>query len=117
MSKQPKFVNGAVTVNTTLSPENLLSRLHTIENSFGRVRQVQNEARKLDLDLIDFNGKVKVSSVPPMLPHPRTAERAFVLLPVRDLSPNWQHPITGKTVSAMISALSSDIRDIYPLTE
>ncbi|AHC73962.1 2-amino-4-hydroxy-6- hydroxymethyldihydropteridine pyrophosphokinase [Candidatus Endolissoclinum faulkneri L5] len=116
MSKQPKFINGVVAINTTLSPESLLSRLHTIENAFGRVRQVRNEARQMDLDIIDFNGKIRVSSTPPILPHPRAAERAFVLLPIRDLFPNWQDPITGETVSDRIKALSSDILDICPLT-
>lgn len=105
VSDQPWYVNGAIAVATDLGPERLLARLHAVEASFGRVRRVRNEARPLDLDLIDYEGQVRDGPVPPILPHPRAHERAFVLLPVRDLAANWRHPATGKGIEALIGDL------------
>lgn len=105
-SDQPWYVNGAVAVKTDLIPEVLLARMHEIEDSFGRVRRVRNEARPIDLDLIDYEGRVRIGAMAPTLPHPRAAERAFVLLPIRDLDPQWRHPVTGETVETLIGALS-----------
>ncbi|MDF1791548.1 MAG: 2-amino-4-hydroxy-6-hydroxymethyldihydropteridine diphosphokinase [Thalassobaculaceae bacterium] len=107
-SNQPWYVNGAVAVETDLIPEVLLARLHVIEESFGRVRRIRNEARPLDLDLIDYDGQVRIGAVAPTLPHPRAAERAFVLLPIRDLDPAWNHPVSGRDVASLIAALPED---------
>ena len=107
-SDQPWYVNGAVAVETDLIPEVLLARLHVIEDSFGRVRRVRNEARPLDLDLIDYMGQVRIGAVAPTLPHPRAAERSFVLLPIRDLAPDWRHPVTGERLAEMIAALPDE---------
>lgn len=114
-SDQPWFVNGAVAVETDLIAEVLLARLHEIEDSFGRVRRVRNEARPLDLDLIDYRGQIRVGAMAPTLPHPRAAERAFVLLPLRDLNPDWRHPVTGEGIVDLIAALPRDGGEIRPL--
>lgn len=111
-SNQPWYVNGAVALETDLIPEVLLARLHEVEESFGRVRRVRNEARPLDLDLIDYNGLVRVGAIAPTLPHPRAEERAFVLLPLRDLDGDWRHPITGRDVGSLIAALPEDSGEI-----
>ena len=104
-SDQPWYVNGVMLVATDLTPEELLARLHAIEASFGRVRRVRNEARPLDLDLIDYAGQVRDGTAPPALPHPRAERRAFVLLPLRDVAPAWRHPVSGRSVSDLIAAL------------
>lgn len=114
-SDQPWFVNGAIAVTTDLIPEVLLARLHVIEDSFGRVRRVRNEARPLDLDLIDYNGLVRIGAIDPTLPHPRAHERAFVLLPVRDLDPTWRHPVSGEDVESLVAGLAPDPGAIRPL--
>ncbi|WP_420565443.1 2-amino-4-hydroxy-6-hydroxymethyldihydropteridine diphosphokinase [Thalassobaculum sp.] len=116
-SDQPWFVNGAVSVETDLLPEVLLARLHVIEESFGRVRRVRNEARPLDLDLIDYDGQVRIGAVDPTLPHPRAGERAFVLLPIRDLDPDWRHPVTGEAVSTLIAGLPDGGGEIRALED
>jgi 2-amino-4-hydroxy-6-hydroxymethyldihydropteridine diphosphokinase len=113
ISDQPWFVNGVVRARSGLDPTALLALLHDIEAAFGRIRRVRWEARVLDLDLIDALGGVP--SAPgqgvepragaPLLPHPRAAERAFVLLPLRDVAPNWVHPVTGRTLADLIAAL------------
>lgn len=105
-SGQPDYINGVVGVSTTLAPAALLALLHEIEREFGRVRRKVNEARVLDLDIIDFHGLIAGSAdKPPILPHPRMHDRAFVLLPLRDASPQWCHPIFRKSVGTLISEM------------
>lgn len=103
-SDQPWFVNVVATIRTDLDPQELLACLHDVELAFGRVRRQRWEARVLDIDLLDYCGQVRHDR-PPILPHPAMAERAFVLLPLRDLAPHWRHPQTGETVGSLIDAL------------
>lgn len=115
-SGQPWYVNGMVQVATGLGPCDLLARLHAIEASFGRVRRVRNEARPLDLDLIDHDGTVRDGTAGgPVLPHPRAHERAFVLLPLAELAPGWRHPVSGAGVAALLPALLTDGPRIRPI--
>jgi 2-amino-4-hydroxy-6-hydroxymethyldihydropteridine diphosphokinase len=100
VSDQPWYVNGVARVETDLAPAALLAVLHEIERQFGRVRRTVNEARILDLDLLAYDGLVEAG--PPVLPHPRLHERAFVLLPLRDVAPDWRHPVTGATVEDLL---------------
>ncbi len=94
-SDQPWFINGVAEVRTTLEPGELLERLHGIEAAFGRVRRQSNEARLLDLDLLAYGRQVSAPGENPVLPHPRLAERAFVVLPLAEIAPDWQHPVSG----------------------
>jgi 2-amino-4-hydroxy-6-hydroxymethyldihydropteridine diphosphokinase len=103
-SDQPCFVNAVVRIETRLDPSELLGLLKRIELDFGRRRGVANEARTLDLDILDYEGRVQ-EEAGLVLPHPRLHERAFVLLPLRDVAPHWRHPKLGKTISALIVAL------------
>ncbi|MEQ9333528.1 2-amino-4-hydroxy-6-hydroxymethyldihydropteridine diphosphokinase [Thalassobaculum sp.] len=117
-SGQPWYVNGAVTVETALGPAELLARLHAVEASFGRVRRIRNEARPLDLDLIDHDGVLcDGRDGGPALPHPRARERAFVLLPLADVAPAWRHPGTGEAIRELISALPADGPAIRPIDD
>ncbi len=104
-SPQPDFVNGVAAVGTTRSPEDLLALLHDIEAAFGRVRSVPGAARTLDLDLLAYRGLVRAAGKPPLLPHPRMTERAFVLLPLREIAPEWRHPASGRGLSDLIGGL------------
>lgn len=108
-SAQPRFVNAVLRAEGTPEPEALLAALHALEARFGRVRAEVNAARTLDLDLLDLNGLVRAAP-PPVLPHPRLGERAFVLAPLADVAPLWRHPVSGATVEALLAALPADVR-------
>lgn len=104
-SDQPDFINGIVSLETSMSPTELLIFLHRIEDRFDRERSVPNAARTLDLDLLAYHEIINEGPVSPILPHPRMADRAFVLLPLRDIAENWRHPVSGIALSALIEAL------------
>jgi len=91
---QPDFVNAAVRIATTLSPRALLTALQAIEQAQGRERSFRNAPRTLDLDIVLFGDRVQ-GDPELTLPHPRAHERAFVLLPLQELSPDLQIPGHG----------------------
>ncbi len=114
-SDQPDYVNGVARVGTQLGPADLLALLHRIENGLGRVRLKRNESRVVDLDLIDYRGVVTGPGGDGLvLPHPRAHLRGFVLLPLKDVAPDWRHPDTGRTIDALIAELS-DLNDVRRL--
>jgi 2-amino-4-hydroxy-6-hydroxymethyldihydropteridine diphosphokinase len=107
-SGQPNYVNGVARLRrvpgAAISPEELLSALQSIETRYGRRRAEANAARTLDLDLIDMDGIVR-DSPDPILPHPRAHLRAFVLLPLLDVAPEWVHPRSGRTARDLLEAV------------
>ena len=112
---QPRYWNAVVAVETALDPVALLALLHRVESGLGRARGARNAPRTVDLDLLDYEGMVRAGPDAPILPHPRMAERGFVLLPLRDIAPDWRHPVTGASVDALISALPPQ-GDVRPRT-
>ena len=104
VSNQPWYLNAVALATTSVDPSMALAALHRIESCFGRVRKEQNEARVLDMDLLDFDGECKQNSSL-TLPHPRMHERAFVLLPLRELCPEWTHPISGISIDNLVERL------------
>ncbi len=112
VSDQPWFINGVIHVKTALDPAALMALLVETEEAFGRKRAERNEARVLDLDLLAFGDRVckpdqgeSGGAGTLHLPHPRLHERAFVLLPLLDIAPDWRHPISDQSVRDMIEAL------------
>lgn len=107
-SEQPDYLNAVWQVETDASPDELLTLLHETEHRFERMRDgaVANAARTLDLDLIDYDGNVRGAA--PVLPHPRMHRRAFVLLPLAEIAPNWRHPVSRRFVAALIERLPAD---------
>ncbi|HEY9163565.1 MAG TPA: 2-amino-4-hydroxy-6-hydroxymethyldihydropteridine diphosphokinase [Magnetovibrio sp.] len=110
VSDQPWFINGVVRVETDLSPQALLDLLHAVEARFGRVRTVPNAPRVLDLDLLAYGDAVLGESGEGgmQVPHPRLENRAFVLLPLGDVAPDWVHPQSGRTLADMVAKLPKD---------
>ncbi len=99
----PLFTNAVARIETKLQPLALLTLLHQVETAFGRKRSMPNAPRSLDLDLIDYAGRVEQGAVE--LPHPRLAERRFVLEPLAEIAPGWRHPVSRLTVDALLAAL------------
>jgi 2-amino-4-hydroxy-6-hydroxymethyldihydropteridine diphosphokinase len=104
---QPTFLNAAVVLQTALDPHALLDRLLELERSFGRDRShgIANGPRTLDLDLILY-GDVVLSTQNLQLPHPRMAQRAFVLTPLAEIAPDRIHPQLHKSMSQLLQDLS-----------
>lgn len=107
--RDPAFVNAVAQVMTELSPAELIAALHDTETAFGRVRSARNAPRALDLDILDYDGRIKDG--PPVLPHPRMDRRGFVLVPLRDVAPDWRHPVTGATLTELLDRLPQADRD------
>jgi 2-amino-4-hydroxy-6-hydroxymethyldihydropteridine diphosphokinase len=106
---QGKFLNGAVKINTDLMPNDLLAALKSIERRCGRlpVRQAgtktePNGPRSLDLDILLYDDVVIVEGKTLSIPHPRMAERSFVLRPLAEIAPEAVHPRLQKTVRELL---------------
>ena len=109
---QPRYLNAILRLRGHITPEALLTDLQRLEAKAGRLRGDANAARPLDLDIIDMAGLVRTAP-DPILPHPRAHLRAFVLLPLRDVAPNWVHPSLGMPIDALLQGLPP--QDIRPL--
>lgn len=105
LSEQPWFVNAVIAVETALGPEALLALLLDIEKRFGRDRKAAGGDRVLDLDLLAYDDIRTDAHAHPALPHPRMHERAFVLLPLAEIAPDWRHPDRDMALEALIAAL------------
>lgn len=103
---QPRFVNGVVGLETELAPRELLSRLLAIEHEFKRDRSsgIPNGPRTLDLDIL-LMGDLEVSEGGLEIPHPRLADRAFVLIPLNEVAPQAIIPRHNKTVAQLLHDL------------
>lgn len=107
---QPWYVNGVAEIACEVSPVALMARMLSVETEFGRQRDGRNAARVLDLDLIDYNGKILNKPADDngpavQLPHPRLHERAFVLLPLAEIAADWRHPKNGRHIDDLITEL------------
>jgi 2-amino-4-hydroxy-6-hydroxymethyldihydropteridine diphosphokinase len=133
----PDYVNAAalLQVEEAMTAQELLSRLHQIEEMFGRERARRWGMRTLDIDLLalgdvvlpdvatqtlwrDLDPALQADQTPDglILPHPRLQSRAFVLVPLADVAPEWRHPLLNLTVSEMLAALpAADLADVQPL--
>lgn len=106
---QPDYINAVVSVRTALSPQALLDALFALEARFGRQRSRRNAARTLDLDLLLY-GNCIIDETGLQLPHPRMAERAFVLQPLAELAPDVVIPGQGKVVELARTLTDQGVR-------
>ena len=117
-ARRPRYVNAAARLQTDMGPEELLTALHDLEASWGRTRTARWADRTLDLDLLDYCGMVRAAQDDSALalPHPRLHTRAFVLLPLREIAPEWRHPATGRSITALIDALPTEsVAETHPI--
>lgn len=109
VSDQPWYANAVIETASRLDPEALLSKLHEIELRFERVRTEANAARTLDLDLLDHAGEARTGEGDwPVLPHPRMHERAFVLFPLKEIAPDWRHPVSDLHIDELIATMPGE---------
>jgi 2-amino-4-hydroxy-6-hydroxymethyldihydropteridine diphosphokinase len=112
---QPWFVNGVAWVRSALTPRDVMARLHRIENDMGRVRLVPGGPRVIDLDLLLYGMQI-VSDETLRIPHPRLHQRRFVLEPLWEIAPHVIHPVSGKSVGALLGELD-DVKVVRRLEE
>ena len=101
VSDQPPFLNAVVLGTTKLQPLALLWQIKNIESEMGRAPTYHYGPRIIDIDMLFFGDEI-VTTPELMLPHPRLAERDFVLRPLGDIAPEWRHPQKGQTVAEML---------------
>jgi 2-amino-4-hydroxy-6-hydroxymethyldihydropteridine diphosphokinase len=104
LQEQAWFLNLVAEFETTLFPRQLLHRAQRVERELGRKRSVVNGPRTLDIDILLY-GQTVMESDELTIPHPRYAERRFVLAPLAELDPKLRDPLTGRTVTEMLNAL------------
>jgi len=106
VTDQPAFLNMALLGATELPPLELLATLKKLETELGRAPSFRYGPRLLEIDILFYSDKILALSELG-LPHPRLAEREFMLRPLADIAPDWKSPIDGQTVAEMLSRVAS----------
>lgn len=106
LENQPMFLNQVIEAETALFPRQLLSRILGIEREMGRKRTIAKGPRMIDIDILLF-GKFAITTPDLEIPHPRMAERRFVLEPLAELAPDLRHPVTKSTVREMLARVAN----------
>jgi 2-amino-4-hydroxy-6-hydroxymethyldihydropteridine diphosphokinase len=101
--EQPWFLNCAVEAETLLEPRQLLDGLQAIESRLGSRKLVQRGPRIIDLDILFYEAAV-IQEAGMEIPHPRLAERRFVLIPLAEIAPEFRHPVLRKTAAELLGA-------------
>ena len=100
VEEQPDYLNQALTVETVFSPEETLSKIHSIEAELGRIRRTRWESRPIDIDILFFGDKtMETESL--TIPHPRIHIRNFALIPLMEIAPELEHPLLKKTIEEL----------------
>ena len=103
----PKFINICVKLESNLKPKNFLEKIKQIEIKLGRIRLKKNEPRTCDIDIIDYMGEI-IKHKDLVIPHPKMHLRNFVIYPLKEIEPNWVHPIFMKNIDSFFMKLSKN---------
>ena len=109
-NKNPKFINVVIEISTNLTPINLVPVLILIEEKIERKRNHKNDPRTCDIDIIDYNDQIinfKYKNLDFIVPHEKLIYRNFVLIPLKEILPNWRHPKTKESIDLIINRLSN----------
>ncbi|AHF16993.1 2-amino-4-hydroxy-6-hydroxymethyldihydropteridine diphosphokinase [Niabella soli] len=103
LTDQPDFYNQALRIETTLTPEQLMTVILKIETTMGRIRQERYGPRIIDIDIL-FYGAIVCDTPAVTIPHPRITERRFVLAPLEEIAPDLIHPQLNKSIHELLAA-------------
>ena len=112
-TEQPSFLNMVIEAETSLNPRALLVYLKKREDELGRVKNFRNGPRQIDLDILFYND-LALDEENLTIPHPRLYERAFVLVPLANIAPKFEHPLLGKTITELLRDV--DTSEITPFS-
>ena len=117
--KDPKFINIVISAKTVLSPEDLASVLIFIEEKLERKRSKKNEPRTCEIDIVDYEKRVLdfvYNDLKFTVPHDKINERNFVLIPLKEIEPDWKHPKNDENIDSLIQKLPEvDIKSILKI--
>jgi len=113
-NKNPKFINIVASISTHLPPVDLVSVTLFIEENLERTRNIRNEPRTLDIDIIDYNGEnmdFEYNGLKFTVPHASLTSRNFVLFPLKEILPEWIYPKTKENINVLIDKLPKEERN------
>ncbi len=108
VSNQPPYWNQVLQLQTQLSPQDVLTVIHTIEKELGRERRIRWESRLIDIDIIYFNNLV-LETESLTIPHPQLANRRFVLVPLTEIAPDFVHPLLQLSNQQLLDACPDNL--------
>lgn len=108
---QPRFLNQVIEAQTSLAVNDVLFQLKKIEKTMGREKTFKNGPRLIDLDLLFYSDQIW-QTARLVVPHPHLHERAFVLVPLAEIAPEFRHPILGESIRSLLEKLGS--QGVYP---
>ena len=106
---QPHYLNQAIELLTELTPAKLLKTTQRIEEELGRIRQTKWGARIIDIDILFYEDHI-VATPTLTIPHPHIHRRNFVMVPMLDIAPQWQHPVFKKTIEELYRASEDELK-------
>lgn len=105
--KQNNYINQAISILSKKKPQELLKKIHEIEQKLGRQRINKNESRTIDIDILLWNHKI-VKEINLEIPHPRLHLRKFALIPLAELNPQLVHPVFNQSISTLLHSCKDD---------
>ncbi len=107
ITSQPRFLNMCICAETEFSPEEMIKKKKKNKKKLGRSKSIKWGPREIDIDIIAI-GELVIETPDLSVPHRHMHERAFVLIPLKEIAPRFRHPVTGKTLDEMICALPAE---------